>query len=237
MITYKDTSKNPVTRFTDALGLTDTRAGDRAIRTMRNGLSQATDDLDVDTLESYNLLREGMKGRSLGSNLSDYNDTISGSKSMLRQAGDLSLGQQNAGSQDNVYDYLNPKMDLMLSKTQQKMQGGAGSALQSSAATKATANAVSEKAGDIWDTAYEQALGDARNNLDVANQYGNTATSMSNIAGNALDYNNEPFVDFMNLENDKAMAKYAGNIGMTQAQGKAAGQDRSILGSIVGVVK
>lgn len=237
MITYNDTSKNPVNRFTDAFGITDTRAGDRAIRTMRKGLSDATDQLDVDTLESYNLLKDGMQGRSLGSNLADYNDTVSGSQSMLRQTGDISLGQQNAGSQDNVYDYLNPKMDLMLSKTQQKMQGGAGSALQSSAATKATANAVSQQAGDIWDTAYQQALGDARNNLDVANQYGNTATSMYNLAGSALDYNNEPFVDFMQLENDKAMAKYAGNIGMTQAQGKQAGQDRSILGSILGVLK
>jgi hypothetical protein len=40
--------------------------------------------------------------------------------------------------------------------------------------------------------------------------------------------------DWLNLKNDVAMQRYAGNVGLTQAAGQTAGQDRSLLGGLLG---
>jgi hypothetical protein len=40
--------------------------------------------------------------------------------------------------------------------------------------------------------------------------------------------------DWLNLKNDIAMQRYAGNVGLTQAAGQAAGTDQSMFGQLLG---
>ena len=212
----------------------DPYKSDRATAAAHAGQDNANAQLDADTAQQFGMLSDAMAGRSLGQNLDAYNTSMDAAQGKTNQAGDLAWQQQNAGSADNVQKHLNPQMDMILSNTMQKMQGGAGSALQSSAATKATANTVAQKAGDLWQQAYNNAMGDAQNNLNVATNYGQSAAQNANLAGQTLAANNQPAEDYLSLKNDVAMQRYAGNIGLTQMDAANAAKDQSILGAILG---
>lgn len=212
----------------------DPYKSDRATAAAHAGQDNANAQLDADTAQQFGMLSDAMAGRSLGQNLDAYNTSMDAAQGKTNQAGDLAWQQQNAGSADNVQKHLNPQMDMILSNTMQKMQGGAGSALQSSAATKATANTVAQKAGDLWQQAYNNAMGDAQNNLNVATNYGQSAAQNANLAGQTLAANNQPAEDYLSLKNDVAMQRYAGNIGLTQMDAANAAKDQSLLGAILG---
>lgn len=217
------------------LGITDPNKGNRALSTMQEGQQQANDQLDSDTSEQFSMLRDAMgNGRSLSQNLDKFDSTMSSAQDKTNTAGDIMLGQQNAGSSDNVQQYLNPEMDMILSNTMQNMQGSAGSALQSSATNRNTASAVASKAGELWQQAYNNAMSDSQNNLQVANQYQGNAGQNAQLASTQLDADNAPAEDYLQLSNDKAMQRYAGNIALTQAAGQNAGRDQSLLGSLLG---
>ena len=217
-----------------ALGITDPDKAQRSLAAMSKGQSNANAQLDTDTVNQMNMLSSAMNGRSLGQNLDNYDTTIGQAQAKTNQANDIALAQQNAGRSENVQSYLNPQMDMMLSNTMQRMQGGAGSALQSSAANKATANAVAQQAGNLWQQAYNNALGDSQNNLNVANSVQNNAMQNANLGTMQLQADNQPAEDYLQLANDKAMQRYAGNIAVTQAQGQVAGADKSLLGGLLG---
>ena len=217
-----------------ALGITDPDKAQRSLAAMSKGQSNANAQLDADTVNQMNMLSSAMNGRSLGQNLDNYDTTIGQAQAKTNQANDIALAQQNAGRSENVQSYLNPQMDMMLSNTMQRMQGGAGSALQSSAASKATANAVAQQAGNLWQQAYNNALGDSQNNLNVANSVQNNAMQNANLGTMQLQADNQPAEDYLQLANDKAMQRYAGNIAVTQAQGQVAGADKSLLGGLLG---
>lgn len=212
----------------------DPYKSDRAAAAAHAGQGNANAQLDADTAQQFGMLSDAMAGRSIGQNLDAYNTSMDAAQGKTNQAGDLAWQQQNAGGSDNVQKHLNPQMDMMLSNTMQKMQGGAGSALQSSAATKATANAVAQKAGDLWQQAYNNAMGDAQNNLNVATNYGQSAAQNANLAGQTLAANNQPAEDYLSLKNDIAMQRYAGNVGLTQMDAANAAKDQSLLGAILG---
>lgn len=212
----------------------DPYKSDRATAAAHAGQGNANAQLDADTAQQFGMLSDAMAGRSLGQNLDAYNTSMDAAQGKTNQAGDLAWQQKNAGSADNVQKHLNPQMDMILSNTMQKMQGGAGSALQSSAATKATANTVAQKAGDLWQQAYNNAMGDAQNNLNVATNYGQSAAQNANLAGQTLAANNQPAEDYLSLKNDLAMQRYAGNIGLTQMDAANAAKDQSLLGAILG---
>lgn len=216
------------------LGITDPNKGNRALSTMQQGQQQANNQLDADTAMQMGMLTDAMNGRTLGQNLDKYDSTMATAQDKTNMAGDLAWAQQNAGSSDNVSNYLNPQMDMMLGNTMQKMQGSAGSALQSSAATKSTANAVAQQAGNLWQQAFNNALSDSQNNQSVANQYLSNAQQNAQLAGAQLEADNAPAEDYLQLANDKAMQRYAGNVALTQAAGQNAGRDQSLLGSLLG---
>lgn len=217
------------------LGITDPNKGNRALSTMQQGQQQANNQLDADTAEQFGMLRDAMgSGRTLGQNLDAFDTSMAGAQDKTNTAGDIMLGQQNAGSADNVQQYLNPEMDMILSNTMQRMQGGAGSALQSSATNRNTASAVAQQAGNLWQQAYSNAMGDAQNNLQVANQYQSNAGQNAQLATTQLQADNAPAEDYLQLANDKAMQRYAGNVALTQAAGQNAGRDQSLLGSLLG---
>ena len=208
--------------ITDALGITDSESGKRAYSAMEKGQSAADQRLDQDLATSMRELGRGASGRDFGVNLDRFGKSISNAGGTNDMARELALGQQDAGSR--VSDYLNPKMDEMLARTNQAMQGNAGAALQSSATNKNIAKAVSGQAGDMWEQAFRDALGDAGNNLSVAQSLGQNAGQQASLAGQQLTAENQPMEDLLSLNNDRAMQRYAANTGMTQANMQLQGQ-------------
>lgn len=216
------------------LGITDPNKGNRSLAAIKKGQAAANNQLDADTNEQFGMLSDAMNGRSMGANLNAFDQSVADAQNKTNRAGTLAEQQANAGRSDNVQSYVNPQMEMMLNQTLQKVQGGAGSALQSSAATKAGANAVATKAGDLWQQAFSNAIGDSQNNLNVANSVQGNAMQNANLAGMQLQADNAPAEDYLQLANDRAMQRYAGNIALTQAQAQEAGRDQSMLGSLLG---
>jgi hypothetical protein len=216
------------------LGITDPNKGKRAIDAMSAGQRDASQQLDDDIAAQLGMLQEAGVGRSLGQNLDAYDTTMGGAQDMTQTAAGLALGQADAGSASDVFGNLNPMMDQILSKTKQQMQGTAGDALQSSAANRGTAQAVAGKAGDLWQQAFSNTMNRAQNNLNVAQNYGQAAGQTANLGAQQLNADNAPMEDWLNLKNDVAMQRYAGNVGLTEAQGAAAGVDQSLFGGLLG---
>ena len=81
----------------------------------------------------------------------------------------------------------------------------------------------------MWDKAFSDSMGNAKNNLSVAGALGRGYGQQGNLATQQLNADNQPMLDYLQLNNDRAMQRYAGNIGLTQAAGATAGQSRSIL--------
>lgn len=216
------------------LGITDPDKGKRSMGAMASGQEDANRQLDADTAAQLGMLEQAGVGRSLGQNLDAYDTSMGTAQDMTQRAGGIALGQEDAGSASDVFGNLNPMMDEMLSRTKQQMQGTAGDALQSSATSRGTAQAVAGKAGDLWQQAFQNTMNRAQNNLNVASNYGQAAGQTANLAGTQLNADNAPMEDWLNLKNDIAMQRYAGNVGLTEAQGAAAGADKSLLGGLLG---
>ena len=214
---------------TDFLGITDTKAPDRALAAAQNGMDTANQQLDTDLQPGMDALNTAQYGRSLGHNLDVYGQQMQGAMDQTQQAGDLALDEMDAGDAGNVRDYLNPMMDEVLAKTNQVVQGNAGSALQSSATARNTADAVSGKAADFWNTAYDQAMKNSQNNQRSISNFGKSAAQTGTLAQQNLDTQNQPALDWINLNNDRAMTRYGGNVGLTQSATEAAGQSRAII--------
>lgn len=217
-------------KLTDAIGITDTQAPERAANAAKSGMASANAQLYQDMQPQLAQLWEAASnGRNLDQNLNRFDYSMNGAMDTTKLAGQNALGEMDAGSADNVQNYLNPKMDTMLQNTMQTVQGGAGSALQSSATNRNIANAVASQAGQMWDTAFNQALGDSSHNLQANQQFGQSANQQAGLAQDLLQADNDPIMNWINLNNDLAQQKYSGNIGTTQAATQAAGQSRAFL--------
>ena len=216
--------------FTDALGITDSTAPQRAVDAANSGMKNANSQLYLDMQPQLEKLWEAVSnGRGLDQNLNKFDYAMNGAMDQTKQAGQFALAEMTKGNSGNVQKYLNPKMDTMLQNTMQTMQGGAGSALQSSATNRNVANAVASQAGQMWDTAFNQALGDSSHNLQANQQFGQSANQQAGLAQSQLQADNDPIMNWINLNNDFAQQKYSGNTGTTQAATQAAGQSRAIL--------
>jgi hypothetical protein len=219
-----------VSGFTDALGITDSQAPQRAVDAANSGMKNANTQLYLDMQPQLDKLWEAVSnGRGLDQNLNKFDYAMNGAMDQTQQAGQNALAEMNAGDSGNVQSYLNPKMDTMLQNTMQTMQGGAGSALQSSATNRNIANSVASQAGQMWDTAFNQALGDSSHNLQANQQFGQSANQQAGLAQSQLQADNDPIMNWINLNNDLAQQKYSGNVGTAQAATQAAGQSRAIL--------
>ncbi len=216
-------------KLTDAIGITDTQAPQRAVDAANAGMASANAQLYSDMKPQLDQLWGAANGRGLGTNLDRFDTTMGEAMDSTALAGRNALGEMDAGSADNVQGYLNPKMDTMLQNTMQTVQGGAGSALQSSATNRNVANAVASQAGQMWDTAFNQALGDSSHNLQANQQFGQSANQQAGLAQSQLQADSDPIMNWINLNNDLAQQKYAGNVGTTQAATQAAGQSHAIL--------
>lgn len=226
---YERWITQPIQKFTDATGLTDSEAGQRAIDAANSGMESANTQLYNDMQPQLNQLWQGMDGRSIEQNLNKFDSTMNNAMDTTQQVGQNAQNEMNAGSADNVQNYLNPKMQQMALGTQQAMAGGAGAALQSSATTKNIADTLAKQQGQMWDTAFNQAIADSSHNLQANQQIGQSANQQAGLAQSQLQADNDPVMNWINLNNDLAQQKYAGNTGITQATVQQAGQSRTIL--------
>ena len=218
-----------MTGLTDTLGITDSGAAERAADAAQSGMDDSNQQLWNDMQPGLNSLWGAVGGRGLEQNLDQFDSTMQGALDTTQQVGQNAQQEMNAGSAGNVQNYLNPKMDEMLRGTSQAMQGSAGAALQSSATNKNIADAVGRQAGQMWDTAFNQALGNSTHNLQANQQIGQSANQQAGLAQSQLQADNDPIMNWINLNNDLAMQKYAGNTGITQANVQSQGQSRALL--------
>jgi hypothetical protein len=189
---------------TDAIGLTDTKAGERGFNTMQAGANTASQTLRNEMAPVLGMYQDAMGGRDMNTVLSNY--------------GTQMIGTEQAASPENVQNFVNPMYGQALAGAAEQALGGAGSSLQSSAANSAVAQSVGNQATAMWNQALEQALADAQNKQGI---YGKT-----------LQASLMPSEQWGQLTSDLAGTKYTKGMDIAQAGGQAAGQDQSWFGSL-----
>lgn len=189
---------------TDAIGLTDTKAGERGFNTMQAGANTASQTLRNEMAPVLGMYQDAMGGRDMNTVLSNY--------------GTQMIGTEQAASPENVQNFVNPMYGQALAGAAEQALGGAGSSLQSSAANSAVAQSVGNQATAMWNQALEQALADAQNKQGI---YGKT-----------LQASLMPSEEWGQLTSDLAGTKYTKGMDIAQAGGQVAGQDQSWFGSL-----
>lgn len=207
------------------LGITDTDAADRAQEAAEAGQAAANAALDTQLQPTFDALGQAAAGRDLGTNLDRYGNQMSGAMGGTLAAGQLANEQANASNPMNVGNYFKDRKNFVANGTNKALAGSAGGAMNPNIGTQQ----LNQQSGAMWDKAFESAMGDASNNLGVARNYGTAMGQGANLAGQHLNAANQPALDYLQLNNDRAMQRYAANIGLTQSAAQAAGQSRAII--------
>lgn len=189
---------------TDAMGLTDTKAGERGFNTMQAGANTAQTSLKNNMRPVLDMYGGAMKNRNMDYVLADYSTRM--------------LGTEDAASPDNVQNFVNPMYGNALAGAADQALAGAGSSLQSSAANNAVATNVGNQTTSMWNNALQQALADAKNKQGI---YG------ANLEANLM-----PTIQWGQLQADMAGTQYTKDMNIAQAGGQVSGQDQSWFGSL-----
>lgn len=189
---------------TDAIGLTDTKAGERGFNTMQAGANTAQTSLKNNMQPVLDMYGGAAKNRNMDWLLSDYTTRM--------------LGTENAASPENVQNFVNPMYGNALAGAADQALAGAGSSLQSSAANNAVATSVGNQTTSMWNNALQQALADAKNKQGI---YGAT-----------LETNLMPSMQWGQLQADMAGTQYTKDMDLAQAAGQVSGQDQSWFGNL-----
>lgn len=134
----------------DALGLTDTQAGQRGLSAMEGRANAASQQLHQNMQPVLDMYGNAMDGRAMG-------DVISSATDALGATGNL-----------DVNSWMNPMASTVLDSAANQALAGAGSSLQSSGANNAVATAVGNQQAQLWQQAFDNALADAENKQRVA---------------------------------------------------------------------
>ena len=212
---------------TDPLHITDSKAAERAYDALNVGNANAVAQLDTDMITSLGILGEAANPRYLEKNLDIFDDELRKAEGRTDEAVNEIWDAADAG--ERTENFINPYADQMEATAVNKMQGGLGSSLQSSGGQRKMADMLNQMGNQMWDTAFQQALGDSQNRVDAAGTYAKTAGQYADMAGRKLENENQPALDLLNLKNDIAMQKYAGNVALGQAGAAIAGQNQSLL--------
>ena len=189
---------------TDAIGLTDTKAGERGFKTMQAGANTAQTSLKNNMQPVLDMYGGAMKNRNMDYVLADYSTRM--------------LGTEDAASPENVQDFVNPMYGNALAGAADQALAGAGSSLQSSAANNAVARNIGEQSTSMWNDALQQALADAKNKQGI---YG------ANLEANLM-----PTLQWGQLQADMAGTQYTKDMDIAQAGGQVSGQDQSWFGNL-----
>lgn len=209
----------------DWLNITDPDAANRAQEAMEQGQTATDAALDSQLQGTFNELGYAAAGRDLGTNLNNYGNRMSGAMGGTQAASQLADQQANASNPMNVGNYFKDRKQFVGNGTSKALAGSAGGAMNPGISTQQ----LNQQAGQMWDKSFKNALGDASNNLNVARNYGTAMGQNANLAGQRLNANNQPMLDYLQLNNDRAMQRFAGNVGLTQSAAQAAGQSQAIL--------
>lgn len=237
---------NP-TGVTDALGLTDTKAGERGLAELEDRSQRASDTLDQNLLGVNQMYSDAVGGRTMGEVLDNYNtgtqnalnDYLKNSASAYEKYNTQMQGTENAASEDNVRQFLNPMYSRAIQNATNQALAGAGSSLQSSAANQAVGTAVGNQVTDMWNQAFNEAMADAQNKQGVyGNTYGAATNTLNNAYGNTVNLANQtanmnlmPSLNWAQLTSDVAGTKYTKDMDLAQAAAQVAGQNQSWLGN------
>ena len=189
---------------TDAIGLTDTKAGERGFNTMKAGANTAQTSLKNNMQPVLDMYGGAMKNRNMDYVLADYSTRM--------------LGTEDAASPENVQSFVNPMYGNALAGAADQALAGAGSSLQSSAANNAVVRNVGEQSTSMWNNALQQALADAKNKQGI---YG------ANLEANLM-----PTLQWGQLQADMAGTQYTKDMDIAQAGGQVSGQDQSWFGNL-----
>ena len=189
---------------TDAIGLTDTKAGERGFNTMQAGANTAQTSLKNNMRPVLDMYGDAMKKRNMDYVLADYSTRM--------------LGTEDAASPDNVQNFVNPMYGNALAGAADQALAGAGSSLQSSAANNAVARNVGEQSTSMWNNALQQALADAKNKQGIYGAY--------------LEANLMPTLQWGQRQADMAGTQYTKDMDIARAGGQVSGQDQSWFGNL-----
>lgn len=195
---------NWLSPFTDAIGLTDSGAGQRGLDTLQQQMQMAQGQLSKDMSGVNQMYQQAMTGRDMGSVIDKYTGLLG--------------GMSNAGSADNVNKYMSPYFQQTMDAAANQALAGAGSSLQSSGANTAVATAVGNKAADMWQQAFQNALADAAG----------TRQNYQNLANLEL----MPSLNWSQLTSDLAGTKYTAGVDMANAAAKTAGTPDTIFSGL-----
>lgn len=190
--------------ITDWMGLTDTGAGQRGLDTLTEGADSAAQTMHRQMQPVMDMYGDAMIGRDMGSVLDDYQQNM--------------MGTENAASADNVQNFMNPMYGQAMRQAANQALAGAGSSLQSSAANTAVGKGVGDTVQSMWNTAFQQAMADAKNK--------------QGIYGDVTGMNLMPSQNWSQLTSDMTGTEYTKNMDLAQAGGQVAGQNQSWLGNL-----
>lgn len=194
-----------LTGLTDWLGITDSTAGERGAETLRDEMKTTNAQLDQSMQPVYDMYQKAQQGREMGDVLDNYTAQMSGT--------------ENAASEDNVRNFMNPMYGRAMANATNGAMAGAGSSLQSSANANAVASAVSDQSQQMWQQAFQNAMSDATNKQNVYNQ---------NMNANLM-----PSLNWAQLTSDIAGTRYSANAGVAQSLGQAAGQSQGLFSNLL----
>lgn len=195
---------NWLSPITDATGLTDSEAGQRGLDMLQSQMQRATGQLSSDMADVTGMFKNAMAGRDMGSVINKYASLLGNTA--------------NAGSSENIENYMSPYFNQTMSAAANEALAGAGSSLQSSGANNAVATTVGNKAADMWQQAFNNALADAQNNQRVYENQANLELS--------------PSLNWAQLTSDLAGTKYTANTGAAQSAAKTAGTPNTIFSGL-----
>ena len=190
--------------FTNAIGVTDTKAGRRGLDALKNRATKAQKTLNERMAPINEMYQNAMQDRDMASVLTDYQNQM--------------MDTENAASSGNVQNFMNPMYQRAMDSAANQALAGAGSSLQSSAANNAVANSVANASTNMWQQAFQNAMADARNR--------------QGIYDNVMQSNLMPSLNWAQLNSDLAGTEYTKNMDLAQAAGNVAGQNQSWLGNI-----
>lgn len=190
--------------WTDIIGLTDTKAGERGYNALAEQAGAAEQALGQDIQPIFDMYGNAMQGRQMGDVLGIYSTNM--------------MGTENAAEQQNVQQFLNPMYNRAVQNATNQALAGAGSSLQSSAANQAVGTAVGNQVQSMWNDAFKQAMADAQNKQGVYN-----SIMQSDLM---------PSLSWAQLGSDVAGTKYTKGMDVAQAAGQTAGQNQSWFGNL-----
>ena len=195
---------NWLSPFTDAIGLTDSTAGQRGLDTLKQQMQEAQGQLSRDMSGVNQMYQQAMTGRDLGSVIDKYSGILDSTA--------------NAGSADNVSKYMSPYAQQAYDAAANQALAGAGGSLQSSGANMAVATAVGNQAADMWQRAFQDALADATG----------TRQTYQNMANLEM----MPSLNWAQLTSDLAGTKYTAGTDIANAAAKTAGTPNTIFSGL-----